>query len=597
MTATVATTYAAASGFAYVDLISPATDASFTTQPVVNDQIYYPTSIYVDSNLDISGSDGTYDLIHIKAADGFAVYESYTISGNSFRLSVATTYAATSAQTQVELITGFDTYLFDGWSVSTPAIGWQFVTTTTDGYFDNLGNFYTDLEQVTDFWAIDLTGTAYYLTIDSTGLGDVSNLSPIDLGADIAGVDPSSTTDRSFLITGIGAGSVTVSSIGDSLVNVNGGAFSGSVSASNNDLIVLRSTASANYSESNITGVAVDSVTQDTINITTRAIITPTINTQPSSATITEGSTVLFSSVWDSDSYTFQWYLVGTGAMAGETAQDLEINAILADDGNQYYITATSSDSEVVQSNTVTLTVLSESEKIPPQILGQRTFQLQTDTAFSANYVVNNSGGNDATLSGDDASLFVLTQTATDNYTLTMAAKDFFNPTDADADNTYNVNINVDDVVNPVSSALITVEVLEVAPPLVVGYPYNRTADWLSPLTPKLVIGDSFYNLVTLKQGVNSVVQNVSTAESIKARIVSLDHSEYYSETATLLASDSGSNWSNGLVIVNFPSSHLSGMSAFFSSQGYAKVEIEVVLGGASFTWFAPVRVIPGYID
>lgn len=77
--ATVNSNLAAATGFAFVTLTSWSGDAVFTATPVAGDQIYYPDSLTVGSDGQVSGSDGNYTLIKINST-GSAEAITYNIS-------------------------------------------------------------------------------------------------------------------------------------------------------------------------------------------------------------------------------------------------------------------------------------------------------------------------------------------------------------------------------------------------------------------------------------------------------------------------------------------------------------------------------------
>jgi hypothetical protein len=87
--------------------------------------------------------------------------------------------------------------------------------------------------------------------------------------------------------------------------------------------------------------------------------LTPTIGTQPQSATVGENTTATFTVVATASagSLSYQWYDASDDSeLVGETADTLSFTAVLADNGNTYYVVVTDSNSSI-QSSTATLTV------------------------------------------------------------------------------------------------------------------------------------------------------------------------------------------------------------------------------------------------
>lgn len=94
-------------------------------------------------------------------------------------VTVSTTTAPLTAgadYTTATLESGFDTYNFQGWPPGEPDVGWQFTTLTADGYFDSLGNYYSNAEHTHTVWVTDLNGLIYYDTVDNTGLAVIYTL-------------------------------------------------------------------------------------------------------------------------------------------------------------------------------------------------------------------------------------------------------------------------------------------------------------------------------------------------------------------------------------------------------------------------------------
>ena len=127
--------------------------------------------------------------------------------------------------------------------------------------------------------------------------------------------------------------------------------------------------------------------------------------------------------------------------------------------------------------------------------------------------------------------------------------------------------------------------------------PYNRVVQWQGLKTPNLIIGDNFIHTLTLYCDSPSVVCGVSAASSIKVALVKSDHSEALTGSATLSSSEQGASWSGGVVVINMSQALTAEAASEISMETMAKLEIQVTLAGNVFSWFAPVKVIPGYID
>lgn len=119
----------------------------------------------------------TADTIHtieVRAvnATGAGTAASTTVTTDVAPSSATTTvpFTAGSTYTTATLETGFDPYNFQGWPTGEPAAGWQITTLTADGYFDSMGNYFSDVEHIHDVWVTDLAGTVYHETVDNTSL-------------------------------------------------------------------------------------------------------------------------------------------------------------------------------------------------------------------------------------------------------------------------------------------------------------------------------------------------------------------------------------------------------------------------------------------
>jgi len=113
---------------------------------------------------------GIIDTLFI-AADGtnYSLTVDTTGLGQIQTVSISTTYGAGATKTVTTLGAGFDDFVFSEW-VTPPVVGEQLTTTTTEGTFDTLANYTTELEGVFPFWFTMLNGQIYGLEIDSSSL-------------------------------------------------------------------------------------------------------------------------------------------------------------------------------------------------------------------------------------------------------------------------------------------------------------------------------------------------------------------------------------------------------------------------------------------
>ena len=171
---------AAPTGYTVVTLSGTITvDGAFTVQPIDGDQIVYPSGLTFDAQLNATGTTGTYAVYHIVASSGVTYKTNYTYTAPviSGQLSASVNVSVGSGNTLVTLATGFDTYVFEGWTPQ-PVAGQQIITNTANGYFDTLGNYYSEQEQLHDGWHVALNGTVTQFTIDSTGLSGQTDTTP-----------------------------------------------------------------------------------------------------------------------------------------------------------------------------------------------------------------------------------------------------------------------------------------------------------------------------------------------------------------------------------------------------------------------------------
>lgn len=139
--------------------------------------------------------------------------------------------------------------------------------------------------------------------------------------------------------------------------------------------------------------------------------------------------------------------------------------------------------------------------------------------------------------------------------------------------------------------------IIDPAPSNIVLFPINRTVLWDSGKTPVLVIGDTFWHLATLLQGVDSEPFDVSGADTVRVRFVDQVHENPLCETVDISAGTGGADWASGVISMLVSSEVTAQISEHISKKSLAVIEIEVGLGGNSFTWFAPVQLVPGFIQ
>lgn len=98
-----------------------------------------------------------------------------------------------------------------------------------------------------------------------------------------------------------------------------------------------------------------------------------------------------------------------------------------------------------------------------PVITGPTTPSVNENVAFAQNYTITDLSGGSVSLSGPDSALFGITNTSGDTWQLTMTAKDFEAPVDANTDNVYQVTIEA--LGDVLTTSSISVSVLNVLNP------------------------------------------------------------------------------------------------------------------------------------
>jgi len=257
-------------------------DAQFATQPVVGDQIVFPNNLTVDAQLNINGPEGTHTLWHVKL-NGQTVATSYVISGGGIAIG-SFPYAVLANYTQATLQAGFDPYVFEGWTTP-PEVGGQLVTESQYGWFDNLGNYYSNVENIHDAWYIDLNGVATHFTIDNRLDVTSSDITPNPYSIAPLLDQPrnSTVTFSAFDVLGMDAGldsPITVTNGTWSKSSDNGSTWSPHTSAlgfvRNNDKVEIQHITASDGLVDTDTGVDINGVTA-TATSTTAADLTPDV--------------------------------------------------------------------------------------------------------------------------------------------------------------------------------------------------------------------------------------------------------------------------------------------------------------------------------
>ena len=272
---------------------------------------------------------------------------------------------------------------------------------------------------------------------------------------------------------------------------------------------------------------------------------------------------------------------------SANVADSLAVTGLSAQAGQQVtvYMTAEDGDSNLqdqgaVRSSTVTLAEVNQ----PPTVSGNYSQQtIIVDQSFSFDGSAN--------FSDTDALTYSLSGITGASINATSGLITWT----PDTVGVYSGTVTATDTAGQSVGAQLPVNVI--ASPEVTLRPYNRTSIWQGSKTPNFVLGDYFIHTITLYHNTPSEVCSVVGADSIKVALVTDDHSKRLTDPVTLSSSETGASWAGGIVVVNMGEAITAQAAIEFTKADYAKLEIEVVLGGNSFTWFAPVRVVPGYID
>lgn len=129
------------------------------------------------------------------------------------------------------------------------------------------------------------------------------------------------------------------------------------------------------------------------------------------------------------------------------------------------------------------------------------------------------------------------------------------------------------------------------------GMAINRTVTWDEGQTPSMVLGDYFWQNVTLKAGNFDLAYNVEDATSIKVTIVRADHTQALASAVDMASDTEGANWAVGIVSILMNEEQTAQAKSYITREEIGKLEIQVTIDSRTYTWFAPVRLIPGYIS
>lgn len=198
--ATVNNSLVAASGFAFVTLTSWAGDAVFPSLPQVGDQIYYPDSLTVGVDGQVSGSDGNYTLVKINAS-GTAQAITYNITNPGLPVGTVTISNVSATATSATVTFSYDNTDQTGFEYRLDAGSWSAAVSPQE---------ITGLSAATQY-ALDVRavnavggGTAASQNFTTAALTGTSTNAPFSAGANYTtttlGATPAQTFFGSFAI-------------------------------------------------------------------------------------------------------------------------------------------------------------------------------------------------------------------------------------------------------------------------------------------------------------------------------------------------------------------------------------------------------------
>lgn len=81
------------------------------------------------------------------------------------------------------------------------------------------------------------------------------------------------------------------------------------------------------------------------------------------------------------------------------------------------------------------------------------------------------------------------------------------------------------------------------------------------------------------------------TGATVKAAVISADHTEVWIEPVTCSQAAAGASWATGVLVIEFTAAQTKP-----APTGKALIEIQVTKAGKKTPWFAAVSVVPGLI-
>lgn len=180
-----------------------------------------------------------------------------------------------------------------------------------------------------------------------------------DLGADVPSANPSSNNDGSFVIAGVTTGvDITVVPSGAMLISTDGVTYVSTSIIRQLGQTVYHRLVAGTYNAVVTGSIVINGIT-DSRTVTTRAAVTPTITSQPTTQTVAAGQNAAFI-VAASNVSAYQWF-EETGTtdtpVSGATSSTYVRTTVLGDNGKQFYCRLTSSEGGITYTNTVTLNV------------------------------------------------------------------------------------------------------------------------------------------------------------------------------------------------------------------------------------------------
>lgn len=213
-----------------------------------------------------------------------------------------------------------------------------------------------------------------------------ASMDQIAIGADFLNQEPGAVEIVACTVSGMDVGATdTVTAGGAGLISTDGGlTFVSSLQVQNADTFDLYITAPG-YGASTTASLSADGWTS-TKNVSTRDAVVPTITAQPTSLTVAAGEPYNFVVVANTgglaDPITYQLFDSSNNPVTGQTNSNYSGIATSAQNGNQFYFRAYSSEGGYVDSATFTLTVT--------QALTQITTDQLVDRSGGADVILAN---------------------------------------------------------------------------------------------------------------------------------------------------------------------------------------------------------------